>query len=148
MSSSERKRGRYASRPQGSSAQVKDRRERLFVTHHQRDFGADLPLLGIARGRQLLRLERAQLTFEPSGLELRSPIARGDGAWLAFGFDERLDAAADQALQTMLDLMERELGVDRNHATALASVAVDLAVTQIVNDVKGVHAILRDGSIR
>ena len=44
--------------------------------------------------------------------------------------------------------MERELGVDRSHATALASVAVDLVVTQIVNGAKGVHAVLRDDAIR
>jgi acetamidase/formamidase len=44
--------------------------------------------------------------------------------------------------------MERELGVPRNEALALASVAVDLAVTQIVNQVKGVHAILRDDAFR
>lgn len=93
-------------------------------------------------------LEQAQLTFELSELELRSPIARVEGASVTFGFDERLDTAADQALQTMLDLMERELGVDRNHATALASVAVDLAVTQVVNGAKGVHAVLRDDTIR
>jgi acetamidase/formamidase len=93
-------------------------------------------------------LERAQLTFELSDLELRSPIARVDGAWLAFGFDEDLDLAAEQAMATMLDLMERELGVPRNEALALASVAVDLAVTQIVNQVKGVHAILRDDAFR
>ena len=31
---------------------------------------------------------------------------------------------------------------------ALASVAVDLRVTQIVNQVKGVHAVLRDRAIR
>ncbi|HEU5244180.1 MAG TPA: hypothetical protein VFU33_07390, partial [Gaiellaceae bacterium] len=66
----------------------------------------------------------------------------------SLGFDEDLDRAADQALQTMLDLMERELGVDRNHAVALASVAVDLAVTQVVNGAKGVHAVLRDDAIR
>jgi len=93
-------------------------------------------------------LERAQLTFELSESELRSPIARVEGAWLAFGFDERLGLAADQALETMLDLMERELGVDRSHAIALASVAVDLAVTQVVNGTKGVHAVLRDDAIR
>ena len=45
--------------------------------------------------------------------------------------------------ENMLDLMERELGVPRNEALALASVSVDLHVTQIVNAAKGVHAILR-----
>jgi acetamidase/formamidase len=89
-------------------------------------------------------IERAQLRFELRDLELRSPIARIDGAWLAFGFDEDLDLAAEQAMATMLDLMERELEVGRSHALALASVAVDLRITQIVNQVKGVHAVLRD----
>jgi acetamidase/formamidase len=92
-------------------------------------------------------LERAQLTFELSELELRSPIARVDGAWVAFGFDEDLDLAAEQCMATMLDLMARELELDRNHALALASVAVDLAVTQIVNGAKGVHAVLRDDAL-
>jgi acetamidase/formamidase len=94
-------------------------------------------------------VERAVLTLDVrDDLELRSPVARIEGAWLALGFDEDLDAAAEQAAATMLDLMERELGVDRSYALALASVAVDLRVTQVVNRVKGVHAVLRDGAIR
>jgi acetamidase/formamidase len=93
-------------------------------------------------------IERAQLRFELSDLELRSPVARIDGAWLAFGFDEDLDVAAEQALATMLDLMERKLAVGRAHALALASVAVDLRVTQVVNGAKGVHALLRDDAFR
>ena len=93
-------------------------------------------------------VERAQLTFDLSELELRSPVARIPGAWIAFGFDEDLDLAAREAIETMLDLMERELGAERGYATALASVAVDLRVTQIVNGVRGVHAMLRDDAIR
>jgi acetamidase/formamidase len=93
-------------------------------------------------------VERAQLTFELSDLELRTPVARTASEWIAFGFDEDLDLAAEQAIGTMLDLMERELGIDRSYAIALGSVAVDLRVTQIVNGVKGVHAVLTDGAIR
>jgi len=94
-------------------------------------------------------LERAQLTVDLwDGPELRSPIARVDGAWVAFGFDRYLYRAAEQATETMLDLMERELDVARDHALALASVAVDLCVTQVVNGVKGVHAVLRDDAVR
>jgi acetamidase/formamidase len=89
-------------------------------------------------------LEHVQLTLDVrDDLDLRMPIARVDGAWLAFGFDEDLDVAANLALETMLDLMERELGLPRREALALASVSVDLHVTQIVNQAKGVHAILR-----
>jgi len=93
-------------------------------------------------------LERATLTLDVEERDLRSPIARTADAWLAFGFDEDLDTAAEQATETMLDLIERELGVPRPEARALASVAVDLRVTQVVNEVKGVHAVLRDGAIR
>ena len=93
-------------------------------------------------------LEHAQVTLELSDLDLRSPIARTGDAWVAFGFDDDLDLAADQCVETMLDLMERELGLERKHALALSSVVVDLHVTQIVNGAKGVHAILRDDAIR
>ena len=93
-------------------------------------------------------IERAALRIEVSDLELPSPIARIRDAWLAFGFDRDLDLAAERALATMLDLMERELGAIRSECLALASVAVDLRITQIVNEVKGVHAVLRDDAIR
>jgi acetamidase/formamidase len=93
-------------------------------------------------------LEAAQVTIDVrDDLELRMPMARTAGAWLAFGFDEDLDVAAGLATETMLDLIERELGRDRKEALALASIAVDLAVTQVVNGTKGVHAILRDGAL-
>ena len=77
-------------------------------------------------------------------LELEWPIARIDGAWLTFGFDEHLGKAAKIAVDGMLDLMEREHGLSRQDALALASVVVDLRVTQVVNQVLGVHAVLRD----
>jgi acetamidase/formamidase len=94
-------------------------------------------------------LEAAQVTVDVrDDLELRMPIARTADAWLAFGFDRDLDVAAELATETMLDLIEHELETDRKHALALASVAVDLAVTQLVNDAKGVHAILRDDAVR
>ena len=48
----------------------------------------------------------------------------------------------------MLDLMGREHGLDRAYALALASVVVDLRVTQVVNGAKGVHAVLRDDALQ
>jgi acetamidase/formamidase len=44
----------------------------------------------------------------------------------------------------MLVLMGREHGLGRDDALAFASVLVDLRVTQVVNGVLGVHAVLRD----
>jgi acetamidase/formamidase len=93
-------------------------------------------------------LERAQVTLDVrDDLDLRMPVARTADAWVAFGFDVDLDVAAGLATETMLDLMERELHVDRKRALALASVAVDLHVTQLVNHAKGVHAVLRDEAL-
>ena len=91
----------------------------------------------------------AQLTLDVTdepGLEW--PLARIDGAWLTFGFDEDLMTAARIALEGMLVLMGRELGVSGPDAVALASLGVDLRITQIVNGSVGVHAVLRDGALR
>lgn len=93
-------------------------------------------------------LERVRLTLSLADLELENPIARIPDAWLTFGFDEDLDEAAAQAVDGMLALMGRDLGLERRDALALASAVVDLRVTQVVNGVKGVHAVLRDGAIR
>jgi acetamidase/formamidase len=88
-------------------------------------------------------LERAELTLTVrDDLELRTPMAWTPEAWLALGLDEGLDEAAASAVEGMIELMERELGLERRDALALASVVVDLRVTQLVNGVKGVHAVL------
>lgn len=92
-------------------------------------------------------MERAQLTVSLGELELENPVARIDGAWLTFGFDEDLDEAAAQATEGMLELMGRVHGFERRDALALASVIVDLRITQLVNGVKGVHAVLRDDAL-
>ncbi len=94
-------------------------------------------------------LDSARLTFDlRDDIELRMPVARTADAWISFGFDPDLDVAADLARETMLDLIQRQHGVDRDRALALASVCVDLRVTQLVNDSKGVHAVLRHDALR
>ena len=74
------------------------------------------------------------------------PAARTADAWLTFGFDEHLGIAARIAVDGMLDLMGREHGLSRPDALGLASVVVDVRVTQVVNGSVGVHAVLRDDS--
>ena len=91
----------------------------------------------------------AQVTLSlRDDLTLEWPCARIEGAWLTLGFDEHLGLAARKAVDGMLALMERELGLTGPDAMALASVTVDLRVTQVVNGVLGVHAVLRDDAIR
>jgi acetamidase/formamidase len=93
-------------------------------------------------------LEHVQLTISiVNGLELANPVARTSDAWVAFGFDEDVDEAAAQAIDGILELMRREHGLERRDALALASVVVDLRITQLVNGVRGVHAVLRDDAV-
>jgi acetamidase/formamidase len=94
-------------------------------------------------------VERAQLTLDlRDDLSLAWPMAWTPEAWITFGFDEDLDEAAALAIDGMLELMGREHGLERREALALASVAVDLRVTQLVNGAKGVHARLAHGALR
>jgi acetamidase/formamidase len=91
----------------------------------------------------------ARLTLDlRDDLPLEWPCARIDGAWLTFGFDEHLGFAAKKAVDGMIALMAREHGLPRAQAISLASVVVDLRVTQVVNAQLGVHAVLRDDAWR
>ena len=88
---------------------------------------------------------RAQVALDlRDDLQLDWPCARIPGAWLTFGFDEHLGLAAKKAADGMIALMVRERGLGPDDALALASVVVDLRVTQVVNGQVGVHAVLRD----
>lgn len=90
-------------------------------------------------------MERVRLTLDLAhGPQLGLPVLRTPDSWVTLGLDEDLDEAAARAVAGMLDLMKREHSVDRRDALALASVVVDLHVTQVVNSTQGVHAVLRD----
>lgn len=94
-------------------------------------------------------IERCDLTLilHPQ-LAISTPRARTTEGWLTLGFHEDLNEATFLALDAMLDLMGEQYGMGRGEALAMAGIAVDLRVTQIVNGVKGVHAVIPDGAIR
>jgi acetamidase/formamidase len=69
-------------------------------------------------------------------------------ARITFGFSADLNEAMAQALDAMLGWLQALFGVDKPTALALASPSVDLRVTQVVNQVWGVHAVLPDGVLR
>jgi acetamidase/formamidase len=81
------------------------------------------------------------------GLTLRTPVAHTPAGWLAMGVADDLDTATGHALDAVLDLMGALHGIGRSEALALASVLVDLRVTQVVNQVVGVHALLPPGRL-
>jgi acetamidase/formamidase len=61
---------------------------------------------------------------------------------ITFGFDADLNAAMGDALDAMVTWMQALFGLGRAAALALASTTVDLRVTQVANQVWGVHAVL------
>ena len=81
------------------------------------------------------------------GLDLRTPVAHTPAGWVAMGVAEDLDTATGHALDAVLDLMGALHGIGRSEALALASMVVDLRVTQVVNEVVGVHALLPVGRL-
>ncbi|WCF08927.1 acetamidase/formamidase family protein [Paenibacillus thiaminolyticus] len=94
-------------------------------------------------------MERVSCTFTVrDDLPLAMPRAKTATGWLTMGFHEDLEEAMWMALQGMLDWMSSLYGLSRTEAYAYASLAVDLRITQIVNSVKGVHALLPYDALR
>ncbi len=94
-------------------------------------------------------MERVDLTFDlRDDFPISVPHAHTQTGWLTMGFGATLDDATYQALEAMFALMQKHYQLERLDAIALASLTVDLHVTQIVNGVVGVHALLPHGAIR
>ena len=77
------------------------------------------------------------------GIHAVTPAGR-----ITFGFSTDLNEAMGDALDAMITWMQSLYGLSRGKALALASPAVDLRITQVANDVWGVHALLRDDVLR
>jgi acetamidase/formamidase len=75
-------------------------------------------------------------------LTFKLPRAETPTHYITFGLDADLDDAAKQALREMVGHLTQQLGISPDHAYAFCSFVVDLHVTQTVNGVKGVHAMV------
>ena len=94
-------------------------------------------------------IERVDLTFDlHDDMPLKTPFAHTPHEWITFGLDEDLNVAVQKATSAMLDLIMHFYTVSRAEALALASIVVDLRVTQVVNGVRGIHAVLPHGALR
>jgi acetamidase/formamidase len=76
-------------------------------------------------------------------LRWKSPRAETPTHIIAFGLDPDLDDAARQALKQLIDWIVSLANIHKDEAYALCSFAADLCVTQTVNNVKGVHAMIK-----
>jgi len=80
--------------------------------------------------------------------DVPAPCAVTPSGRITLAFDTDLDEAMFRAADAMLGWLEKLLSVDRGTAVALASVVVDLRITQVVNEVSGVHACLSHDALR
>ena len=94
-------------------------------------------------------VEQVDITFGLApDMRISHPIANTPAGWITMGFHQDLDEAMLIALESMLALLKRLHGLERVDALALASLTVDFRITQVVNEQKGVHAVLPHGAIR
>jgi acetamidase/formamidase len=74
------------------------------------------------------------------GKRLRWPRAETPTHYMTMGLNVDLDEAARVATSEMLDLLQ-EKGLSREDAYMVSSAAMNLAITQVVDGTKGVHAL-------
>ncbi|GAA4628248.1 acetamidase/formamidase family protein [Cellulomonas oligotrophica] len=94
--------------------------------------------------RVTLRLDvlpRAQ-AVEAFG-ELTGPLGRTAEHLVPTGLHEDLDEALRRCVRAALALLQARYGMDRAHALAYLSAATDFDVSQVVDQVTGVHARIR-----
>ena len=68
------------------------------------------------------------------------PRAETPDYYISMGFSKDLKEAAEHALRDMIEFLESEKHLNRDDAYMLASVAVDMNITQLVDGNVGVHA--------
>ena len=69
-----------------------------------------------------------------------APLLRTPTQWFTHGFGDDLDAAMAMAAEAMLKLIVDRGGFTLDEAYSLASVAIDLGITQVVDGTVGCHA--------
>lgn len=88
-------------------------------------------------------MERVEMTvIVHKGAATVLPYANTPAGWVALGFGEQLDDAMYNALGSLVDRIAEALSISRQEALTLCSMKASLRITQIVNETKGVHALL------
>jgi acetamidase/formamidase len=76
-------------------------------------------------------------------LTLTAPLAETATDFITMGFGNTLDQAFEQALNQMIEFLQRFIGLSAEDAYVLCSLAVNFHITQVVNNPqKGVHGLL------
>jgi acetamidase/formamidase len=76
------------------------------------------------------------------------PYGETQDAWLLLGLHEDLNEAVKIATRAAITLVTQKTGIDRATAYAWLSAAADLSISQVVDQVKGVHFTVPKGPLR
>ena len=79
----------------------------------------------------------------PLKAPMKNPFAETPQYWIPVGLHTDLNEAMKDAVRQTIQFLSEKLGMDRASAMAYASAAVDFQVTQVVDRVKGVNAMIR-----
>ena len=82
------------------------------------------------------------------GKFIRWPRAETPTHYITLGLNTDLDEAARMAVREMIEYLVSEQGLTRDDAYNLCSQAVDLHITQLVDGVKGIHAMIAKSIFR
>jgi acetamidase/formamidase len=75
-------------------------------------------------------------------MKIERPMGETRTHWIAMGFHKDLNEAVKIALRDAIQFISQTKGLTPDDAYSLASLAVDLRVTQIVDGNKGIHAMI------
>lgn len=76
------------------------------------------------------------------GQRIKWPRAETPDHFILMGLNEDLDIAAQMAVREVIEFLGEEKGIGPEEAYRIASLSADLRVTQVVDGVKGIHAII------
>lgn len=104
-------------------------------------------LEGSLRADLRLSVLRGPEARQACGL-ISNPLGETDDHWIPVGLHADLDEAMREAVREALRFCESRLGLPRHIAYAYLSCAADFEVTQVVNEIKGVHCLIAKRDFR
>ena len=79
----------------------------------------------------------------PMKAPMKNPFAETKDYWIPVGLNQDLNEAMKDATRQAVQFLNEKLGMDRATALAYLSAGADFQVTQVVDRVKGVNAVIR-----
>lgn len=146
--------GRISSAPPGDHAGNLDNKElvagtTLFIPVHAKGalFEVGDGHAGMGNGEVDITAMETSLTGEfqfilRKDMHLKWPRGETPTHWITMGIDTDLTQAARICVLETIDFLMNEKHLTREEAYALASVAVDFDITQLVDGTKGVHGMI------